>query len=328
MEPYLILSILFIIMIILYNNKNFSLKNYNLQNKYFNKKYSQIRREPLKDNKILVSIASYRDPQLIPTVESLYNNAKFPSLLHVVICEQNHYTDKFNIVKRPNMTVIRMSSDDARGPCWARYLIQQEWRGEEYYLQIDSHTRFVPGWDEKLRSCIKSLPPLSCLSNYVSTYNMETGQVIKSPLRGPMYVESVDTVDGFVRFNSKYKDEGTMTKPHKSNGWSGCFTFASSQIIIDAPYDPYTPFLFFGEEMDIYARLYTRGWSMYVPHIPICFTLFDRRYRKTFWEHPDCKAVGHMSRERIRERLNYANHGIYSLGDKRTLKSFMKILRS
>ncbi len=29
-------------------------------------------------------------------------------------------------------------------------LAQKLWAGEEYYLQIDSHMRFAPGWDEQL----------------------------------------------------------------------------------------------------------------------------------------------------------------------------------
>ena len=108
-------------------------------------------------------------------------------------------------------------------------------------------------------------------------------------------------------------------KPMKSKGWSGCFSFSSSQIIHDAPYDPNTPFLFFGEEMDIHARLWTRGWNMYVPHVPICFTLFDRSYRKTFWEHKDCKRIGQISRDTVYKRI-YKNKGtgIFKLGTVRT----------
>ena len=37
---------------------------------------------------------------------------------------------------------------DAEGVCWARYQAQQLWDGEEYVLMIDSHMRFVPGWDD------------------------------------------------------------------------------------------------------------------------------------------------------------------------------------
>ena len=32
-----------------------------------------------------------------------------------------------------------------------RYLAQLLWRGEELYLQLDSHMRFVPAWDARMR---------------------------------------------------------------------------------------------------------------------------------------------------------------------------------
>ena len=199
-----------------------------------------------------------------------------------------------------------MPHTEARGPCWARFAISQLWDGEEYYLQIDSHTRFVESWDTKCVNALKQAQTLQssslvCLTNYVSTFNINDGQIEINPLRGPMFIESIDQTDGFDRYNSKYSN--SMLQPQESKGWSGCFAFGPSQMIIDAPYDPYTPFLFFGEEMDMFARLYTRGWIMYVPHLPICFTIFDRSYRKTFWEHPDQSSIVPWSKIRLYERF-------------------------
>jgi len=273
---------------------------------YYKIKYLYFKNLPYNTNKILndniifVSIASYRDPQLVHTVNSLFDMCSDPSLVHVVVCEQNDITDTFTLNDKRVQKII-MDSKLARGPCWARYLIQQEWKGEEYYLQIDSHTRFVKDWDKLLRTEIKSLGKKSCLSNYVSTYDIVTGKCINKPLRGPMRIVGKGK-DGFYRFNSKYVDH--LYEPTKSFGWSGCFSFSSSQLILDAPYDPKTPFLFFGEETDIFLRLNKKGWEFYVPSIPICFTSFDRSYRKTFWEHPDNKAVGPLSRKRIKKRMN------------------------
>lgn len=277
------------------------------------------------NDKIFVSIASYRDPQLSHTLKSIINKCSDVSRLSIVICEQNDVNDDFNIDSDlPNVKIIRMNSKDAKGPCWARYLIQQEWTNEKYYLQIDSHTRFVDNWDIKLISDLDLLPPLSCLTNYVSTYDLKTEKIIGSPLRGPMFVSEIDKKDKFVRFNSKYIRQGSLTIPPLSKGWSGCFSFSSAQIIIDAPYDKKTPFLFFGEEMDIYARLFTRGWLMYVPTVPICFTLFDRSYRKTFWEHPDCKKIAPISRQRVHDRFKGIVNDKITLGNIQTMDEFMK----
>ena len=40
--------------------------------------------------------------------------------------------------------MVRMPPEEARGPCWARYLAQLLWAGEEFYLQIDSHMLRMP----------------------------------------------------------------------------------------------------------------------------------------------------------------------------------------
>jgi [Skp1-protein]-hydroxyproline N-acetylglucosaminyltransferase len=317
----------FLLVFVIYKQISSNNRNKYLKNKYF-KSYSQIDKKVNKDGKIFVSIASYRDPQLIHTVKSLLDNCHNVSMVNIVICEQNHIDDKFDLPNNPNIKIIKMNSEDARGPCWARYKIQQEWNSEQYYLQIDSHTRFVKDWDIKLKNQLSLLPDLSCLSNYVSTFDINTGNVLKSPLRGKMYVSSIDPVDQFTRFNAKYVKENSLSEPMISKGWSGCFSFSSSQIIMDAPYDPNTPFLFFGEEMDIFARLWTRGWTMYVPSIPICFTLFDRSYRKTFWEHPDCKDVSYLSRERIYARFKKVKlNNVYSLGSKKTMDQFMEYIK-
>ena len=155
-----------------------------------------------------------------------------------------------------------------------------------------------------------------------------------------MFIESVDQTDGFDRYNSKYS--GPMIKPIESKGWSGCFAFSTGQMIVDAPYDPYTPFLFFGEEMDMFARLYTRGWLMYIPHIPICFTIFDRSYRKTFWEHPDQGAIVPWSKIRLYERFGILSddfvkkipaqvlqdNKVFGMGSVKTFDEFMKYCSS
>ena len=325
--------------------------------KYFSDvSYNLFNTSMIKSNKkILVSIASYRDTQCSITLLDIISKAKNPENLVVIVCQQNDISDgnciQEKILTKSKATIkqIIIPHTEAMGPCWARFLIQQLWSGEEYYLQVDSHTRFVEGWDEKCINCLNkiyvqinntskekiNLDKKICLTNYVSTFNINTDEIEINPLRGPMYIESVDQIDGFYRYNSKY--EKIMLEPKESKGWSGCFSFSSSQIIIDAPYDPYTPFLFFGEEMDMFARLYTRGWKMYVPHIPICFTIFDRSYRKTFWEHPDQAQIVQLSKIRLylrfglidKENINLIPDTIkkdiekFNLGNKKSFNDFL-----
>lgn len=263
----------------------------------------------IKNGLIFCSVASYRDSQCPLTIMDMIKKAKNPEKLVICINQQNADEDQdcFNnydyspaIVK-----IIKYTDKEARGPCWARYLIQQEWRGEQYFLQIDSHMRFVEEWDTKCINQLNALPNKSCLTNYVALFNLKEGKPYDNQLRGPLYIVNKETsdLDGFFRVNSDFIT--SSTNPSLGKGWSACFSFSGSEIIHDAPYDPYTPFLFFGEEMDIWARMWSRGWKVYAPSVPICFTSFDRSYRPTFWEHPDQQHGDYLSRLRLYYKFGY-----------------------
>ena len=110
----------------------------------------------IKPNTIFVSIASYRDSVCSTTVESLYSMADNPKNVYVGLCQQNNGKEDQDCVNNDspvisryikNIRIIRIPYFEAKGPTWARYLCSTLWDGEQYYFQIDSHTKFVKGWD-------------------------------------------------------------------------------------------------------------------------------------------------------------------------------------
>lgn len=290
------------------------------------------------DNLIFCSIASYRDKECPLTVIDMINKAKYPQNLVICICQQNDVEDiscfdSYDL-KQAKIIKINMISHDAYGPCWARYLIQQKWTGEQYFLQIDSHMRFVQDWDQTCINDLNMLPDKSCLTNYVSSYNLQTGIPDKdNQLRGPLKIVNHETseFDGFFRVNSEFINT-PQYKPVLAYGWSACFSFSKSDILHVASYDPFLKFLFFGEEMSIWARLYTHGWYVYNSSV-ICFTNFDRSYRPTFWQNPDQAHVEYLSRIRLYYLFGYLqdipkelkiNLNDYSLGLSKTWQEFLK----
>jgi [Skp1-protein]-hydroxyproline N-acetylglucosaminyltransferase len=318
--------------------------DYNKYKKYIDKYFTPINfkdltKIPVQENGLIFcSVASYRDLQCPLTVMDMIKKSKNPEKLVICICQQNAQSDIdcFNNQDYlpAKVKFIKLSDRDARGPCWARYLIQQQWNGEQYFLQIDSHMRFEQNWDEKCLNDLKNLPLKSCLSNYVSNYNLKEGKPDeKNQLRGGLFIVNNEPskIDGFFRINSNFVN--SIDKPIEGRGWAACFSFSNSKIIHDAPYDPYTPHLFFGEEMDIYARMFTRGWKVYAPTKPICYTSFDRSYRPTFWENPEQKPCEYLSRLRLYYRFGYLNNiheqlktdmDYYSLGKEKTWKQFIE----
>jgi hypothetical protein len=124
---------------------------------------------------IFIQIASYRDPELIPTIKSCLDNAKNPQNLIFSIVRQFNIHDGFDNLDEykddKRFKIIDIPHNESKGVCWARNLTQQQYNNEEYTLQIDSHMRFEKNWDETLISMIIQLQelgiPKPLLTGYV-----------------------------------------------------------------------------------------------------------------------------------------------------------------
>ena len=290
------------------------------------------------NNIIFVSIASYCDPECSYTLSNLIYNAYDKHNLHIVVCQQNNKIDKEidcmynnknqikyitdildNNKKELQIKIINLEHTEAKGPTYARYLIQKEYNNEAYYLQIDSHTSFEKNWDLKLKKCLDKIQKETknnniVITQYLPEYDIKNKKVKKYKVRSELKVSCINSTDGFTRILSEYLNENKNENENENeneninvtegNAWSACFSFSSGLICKDAPIDPYTPHLFFGEEMDITLRLYTRGWLFFNPSFPIAYTNFNRNYRETFWKNKKYdKHLTLISRLRVHYRL-------------------------
>jgi hypothetical protein len=265
---------------------------------------------------IFISIASYRDEQCLDSLNSLANNADHPERLHFVICQQNSILEPdCECRKDVKITIERLKDTDARGPTWARFRIQQHYSGEEFVLQIDAHTRMAKSWDTILKTQLDKCPAKSVLTQYPCEFDIVPKADRNDPnkenwrsdkLRGGMFVEKIGQPDGFVRIQSLYTND-IPRGPFRASAWAAGFSFSRAEFILDVPYDPCTPFLFFGEEMDIAIRGFTHGYDFYSPSVTVVFHNYKRKHRKTFWENPLQKPLEILSRFRIYARLKYIN---------------------
>ena len=56
--------------------------------------------------------------------------------------------------------VARIPLLESKGPCYARYVGAQLYRGETLYLQLDSHMTMVPRWCAPARGYTLAAGPL------------------------------------------------------------------------------------------------------------------------------------------------------------------------
>ena len=98
-------------------------------------------------NTIFIQIASFCDPQLVPTIKDMLANAKYPKNLVFAIARQFNPEDGFDNVDEwrddKRFRILDIPHTDSKGVCWARHQVQQLYKGEKYTLQIDSHMRTV-----------------------------------------------------------------------------------------------------------------------------------------------------------------------------------------
>ena len=101
--------------------------------------------------RIFVSIASYCDPVLPFTLQRAQATAHRPERLHFGVVDQRPLDEPRLAPAGPaRLSQVRLAPLDARGPCWARAIAMSLHDGEEWFLQLDSHMDFDPGWDERL----------------------------------------------------------------------------------------------------------------------------------------------------------------------------------
>jgi glycosyltransferase involved in cell wall biosynthesis len=286
--------------------------------------------------KIFIQIASYRDPELEKTIKSAIENAKKPKNLIFGIARQYHPDDKFDTLdeyrKDKRFRILDIPYLDSKGACWARNQIQQLYDGEKYTLQIDSHMRFAPNWDEEMINMIKQLQkkgykkPL--LTGYVSSFdpdNDPNGRVME-PWK---MVFDRFIPEGAVFFLPEtIQGWQNLTEPVASRFYSAHYCFTLGEFSVEVQHDP--DYYFHGEEISIAARAYTWGYDLFHPHKVLIWHEYTRKGRTKQWDddkqwvernnfcHKKNRALFGMDNEEPME------HGKYGFGPYRTLRDYEK----
>ena len=280
-----------------------------------------------KNNNIFVSIASYRDPELIPTIDNLFQKAHNIDRVFLGICLQDDqdHLDNFKYKNHPQIRIINIDYKEARGCCYARSLIQKKlYQGEKYFLQIDSHMRFRKNWDKILIEQLKQCPePKSIISTYPNNYNITDDKeeyldnnklqiigILSYDPNGYLNVQGVKIVD----------------KLSPQLWIAAGFIFTYGDWISEVPYDE--RLYFKGEEDSLTIRSYTFGWNIYCPSLAVIYHCYqDNRlgssvkYRPLHWED---KVIINNNYQALNQLYNNINQGEILLGSYRSIQEFEK----
>ena len=279
---------------------------------------------------IFVSIAAYRDPELVPTIEHCLSNAKSPDQIHFGLCWQHGEDEKLpsSIMNDPRMRIRDVDWRQSKGACWARAQIMDLWDGEDYYLQIDSHHRFAKHWDAKLiRFARLTKSPKPVLTAYCPPY--EPGDETNRS-NAPMKMDfDYFTEDGIAMFKPAMLNNGEIARqPIPARFLSGHFLFAPGSFVEEVPYDP--DLYFHGEEITLAIRAYTWGYDLFHPHRTLLWHEYTRDYRRKHWDdHVVAGAVERPWHERDGESKNHVRRflsdpyqGRFACGPARTFDQY------
>ncbi|MBF0190638.1 MAG: hypothetical protein HQL99_05745 [Magnetococcales bacterium] len=238
---------------------------------------------------LFVSIASYRDSECPWTLIDLFAKASHPERITVGVLWQilPEEDDDATFLQVPperagqvRGRVIHIA--DSRGACWARHRIQVEfYQGERYYLQVDSHTRFDPGWDVQLIDMLHACPsPKAVLSTHPNKYIPPDERFA----RGYPYLRAKKfNRDGILVPQGEYVDLADRPpSPRPSAFVGGGLLFGPGSLVTEVPYDPYLYFQ--GEEITLSARLWTHGYDLYSPNGVILYHDYTDRTRRRHWD--------------------------------------------
>ena len=234
---------------------------------------------------IFIQIPSYRDWELPKTVSNAISRASGQNELYFGI--HNCVLFPGEVVK-PDSPVgwaqIRYEESIAPnniGLQKARYIANELYDGEDYYLQIDSHMRFVQDWDLKVIKMIEDYildgieNPL--ITMYPPSYWYEEDGV----------TEKYDVATNLTRIlftenPAKFKETliPTQTAHRIPDGCvytastSGGFIFTSGSF---ANIKPNQKIAFWGEEPLIAARAFTHGFNLVVPTEYLVYHLYANK---------------------------------------------------
>ncbi|WP_454767054.1 GlcNAc-transferase family protein [Cupriavidus campinensis] len=257
---------------------------------------------------IFVQMASYRDPQLIPTLQDMVRRAARPECLRIVVCWQHGLDEMIGRFfsqgfsrwqvdaagERPVHTLalgeatvelIDVPAMETQGACWARNMIQQRYGGEAYTLQVDSHHRFIRGWDGVVVDMLESLRAESekpVLTAYLPEFHPDDDPARRGRHPATLHFDRFIPEGAVFVLPRAIPDWERHDKPLRARFYSAHFAFADGHFATAVQHDP--EYFFHGEEISIAARAFTHGYDLYHPHRLIAWHEYTRRYRVKMWD--------------------------------------------
>lgn len=293
------------------------------------------RQKEKKINTIFIQIASYRDPQLLPTLKDMLDKADHPENLRIGICWQHSLDDSWDnlndYINDSRFKILDVNNKDSKGVCWARNSVQQLYDNEKYTMQLDSHHRFADHWDTELIEMLTKLQkkgykkPL--LTGYIPSFDPENDPQARIMEPWKMNFDRFIPEGAVFFLPASFDTWDSREEPLPARFYSAHFCFTVGEFAKEVQHDP--DYYFHGEEISVAVRAYTHGYDLFHPHNVVCWHEYTRKGRKKQWD--DDKEWGkrneycHLKNRKLFEmdgEKRDIDFGKYGFGEVRSLNDY------
>lgn len=277
---------------------------------------------------IFVQIASYDDEELIKTINDCLNKS---SKNHEIFfgVHECYINNKTNIDLK-NVKIKYSKAPENIGVGMGRYLANQFYNNEDYYLQIDSHTRFIENWDEKSIFALNEFLNLGnkcILTSYPPGYKyVDEKEVLDDKSQPTLIKVRKDEKEYFYETRIIAQEGKYCDMPDCSDSVSAAFIFGKGDIhnVVQNP-----AIFYYGEEILRAASFYTNGYNLMSIDQPIVFHLYGVNSKRVpVWQiyKEESDKLEDFSKTAIKLILSENRVGPRELGSERSLKEFGRFI--
>ncbi len=286
---------------------------------------------------IFVQIAAYRDLEVTPTIldaiKQSSGNHTINFGVHTVYVDES----EINVPDLPNVKHAESKAPENIGLGIGRALAHQFYDGEDYYLQCDSHSRFIKGWDEVAIHSVLNYQiqgihkPLLTMYPANYWYPSATAKYVEKDFLQIGHLSNISFHENPDQFRATRIPLQTAMGPLKDEN-RFVKSVSGGSIFTVGGFLPFnTDIAFYGEEIWLAARAYTHGYDMVVPDEQYMYHLYynhdkpaEINKRKLLWSDytDEFNALDKISKDLIFKTLTEGTTGEMLLGTDRTIADY------
>lgn len=256
---------------------------------------------------IFVSIASYKDSDINNTISDCFKRASHPERVWVGLFLQdtNQITDDFKLWMdgfKWGTHIILKTAEKSLGCGWARNIILNElYNGSDYFLCVDSHSRFLNDWDSKYIQLHSELPTKGVISVFPQRFEFNQSYLEYTETDIPPQIYYPNAPVWTYEFEKPHCMRSATKRYEKVISLSGGNLFGRGEIVDVIKLDEWV--FDSTKEQEIYSLLlFKSGYDVYATKDSVIFHKYiqkDDTYRE--FNNPNVNTISDF----VNELKNY-----------------------